>query len=89
MRVEAFVPDVPAQPSPSETGDGAAFSEALDGLGSTLERAQRAEDAFAEKSGTLQDAMYERARADVALEVATAAAQRVAQAVQSVLNMQV
>ena len=61
----------------------------LDALGSTLERAQGAEDAFAAKRGSLQEAIYERARADVALAVATAAAQHAAQAVQSVLNMQI
>jgi flagellar hook-basal body complex protein FliE len=51
--------------------------------------AQSAEDAFARGAGSLQDAVYERARADVALAVATAAAQRGAQAIQSILNMQV
>ena len=50
------------------------FRCALDALGSTLERAQGAEDAFAAKRGSLQEAIYERARADVALAVATAAA---------------
>jgi flagellar hook-basal body complex protein FliE len=88
VRVEPFVPDVaPAMPtaSPAE----ASFSNALDALGATLERAQGAEDAFAAKRGSLQEAIYERARADVALAVATAAAQHAAQSVQSVLNMQI
>jgi flagellar hook-basal body complex protein FliE len=54
-----------------------------------LNKAEGAEDAFAAGSGDLQSAIYERARADVALSVATAAAQRTTQALQSILNMQV
>ena len=54
-----------------------------------LAGATQAEDDFAYGRGTLQDAIYERAQADVALSVATATAQRIAQAAQSVLNMQV
>jgi flagellar hook-basal body complex protein FliE len=89
MRVEPFVPDAPpGLPAPAPAAAGA-FASALDALGATLERAQHAEDAFAAKRGTLQEAMYERARADVALSVATAAAQRAAQAVQSVMNLQI
>jgi flagellar hook-basal body complex protein FliE len=61
----------------------------LDDVGSVLQGAQRAEDAFASGTGDLQAAIYERARADVVLSVATAAAQRTAQALQSILNMQV
>jgi flagellar hook-basal body complex protein FliE len=58
-------------------------------LGAVLGKAQSAEDAFAAGTGDLQSAVYERARADVALSVATAAAQRTVQALQAVLNMQV
>ncbi len=54
-----------------------------------LAGATRAEDAFAYGAGMLEAAVYERARADVALSVATATAQRFAQAIQSVLNMQI
>ena len=54
-----------------------------------LGSAEGAEDSFAYGGGTLQEAVYERARADVALSVATATAQRITQSVQSVLNMQV
>jgi len=87
MRVEPLVPDVPATPAGS--GDAFGFQRSLDALGSTLEGANRAEDDFAYGRGTLQEAVYERAQADVALAVATATAQRIVQAVQSVLNMQV
>jgi flagellar hook-basal body complex protein FliE len=86
VRVEPIVPDLP--PSPAADG-GPDFGRALDAVGSALGDATRAEDAFAYGSGTLEAAVYERARADVALSVATATAQRAAQAVQSILNMQI
>jgi flagellar hook-basal body complex protein FliE len=88
MRVEPLVPDAP--PAVNETRDDlSGFVQSLDALAGVLGTAVRAEDDFAYGRGTLQDAVYERARADVALSVATATAQRIAQAVQSVLNMQV
>ncbi len=88
MRVEPLIPDAPvAQPQPSD--DAAVFARALDALGNVLAGAAQAEDNFAYGRGSLQDAIYERAQADVALSVATATAQRIAQAAQSVLNMQV
>jgi len=87
MRVEALIPDVaPAPTVPG--GDDGGFGRALDDLYRTLDGANRAEDRFAAGQGTLQEAAYERARADVALAVATAAAQRLASVVSSVLNMQ-
>lgn len=89
MRIETLIPDAPEQPSGSASPDGAVFSRIVDDLGSVLGSAQRAEDAFAAGTGDLQGAIYERARADVALSVATAAAQRTAQALQSILSMQV
>ncbi len=87
MKVELLSPDIPA-PSQSPPSDAPAFSKALDDVGAVLDRATTAENDFAHGRGSLQDAVYERARADVALSVATAAAQRCAQAVQSILNMQ-
>jgi flagellar hook-basal body complex protein FliE len=93
MRVEplfsqAPLPDV-APPAGGQGPDDAAFSRALDALANLLGDADGAEDAFAYGKGTLQEAVYERARADVALSAATAAAQRAAQSVQTILNMQV
>jgi len=90
MTVEPLVPDapLPAHPSPVPT-NASAFARALDGVTAVFDDAERAENAFASGAGSLQDAMYERARADVMLSVATAAAQRAAQAVQSILNLQV
>lgn len=88
MRVEALIPDV-APAYAAAANDGGAFGKILDDMGSVLNDAERAEDAFAAGAGDLQTAVYERARADVALSVATAAAQRTAQSLQSILNMQV
>jgi flagellar hook-basal body complex protein FliE len=102
MRVEPLIPDAPPSfdftpgvyPERSRGGrsahnDSAGFVQILDGLGETLTRAQSAENSFAAGRGSLHTAIYERTRADVALAVATAAAQRAAQAIQSILNMQV
>ena len=88
MRIEPLLPDGP-QLGTLDRGDAAGFTKALDALGEMLGSAENAEDSFAYGGGTLQEAVYERARADVALSVATATAQRITQSVQSVLNMQV
>ena len=87
MRVEPIVPDAPA--AADAGGDGAGFARALDALGGTFASADAAENAFAYGRGTLETAVYERARADVALSVVTSAASRLTQSVQSILNMQV
>lgn len=88
MRVEPLLPDAPPLGTLGR-GDAAGFAKALDALSEMLGSAEAAEDSFAYGGGTLQEAVYERARADVALSVATATAQRITQSVQSVLNMQV
>jgi hypothetical protein len=88
VKVEPLVPDAPVAASGGR-GDADAFARALDSLAGVLTGASRAEDDFGYGAGTLQNAIYERAQADVALSVATSSAQRLAQAVQSVLNMQV
>ena len=89
MRIESLVPDSPETRYESAKPNPNAFGRILDDLGAVFGNAERAEDAFASGAGDLQSAIYERARADVALSVATAAAQRTAQALQSILNMQV
>ena len=88
MKVELLQADAaPATtPQPADSGQ---FTRVLDSIGSLLDGASAAEDAFARGSGSLQAAVYERARADVALSVATAAAQRSAQALTAILNMQI
>lgn len=88
MRVENLLPDIAPEPNRHSAGAND-FVRALDAVSNALTRATDAEDAFAYGSGTLANAVYERAQADVALSVATAATARLSQAVQSVLNMQV
>jgi flagellar hook-basal body complex protein FliE len=88
MRVEPLSPDIGPM-AQTQSPDAGAFAKAVDALGDVLSGAQRSEDAYANGTGTLQTAVYDRARADVSLYVAVATAQRVAQAVQSILNMQV
>lgn len=89
MRVETLIPDIASVPRSATAPQAAQFGKLLDDLGSVLGKAEKSENAFAAGAGDLQTAVYERARADVALSVATAAAQRTAQALQSILNMQV
>ncbi len=74
-------------------GDAGAFARALDGAlegtSGRLERADAAERAFVSGRGTLQAMVLERAQADVALSIASAAASRVTQALSTILGMQV
>jgi flagellar hook-basal body complex protein FliE len=87
MRVEPLVPDIPRTENAST--DVAGFARALDAIGGALMSANQAEDNFAYGRATLQEAVYERAQADVALAVASSTATRITQAVQSILNLQV
>lgn len=89
MTITPLVPDQGPVALPKPDTDQGAFAKVLDGLGGALSRADRAEDAFAAHAGSLRDAVFERAQADVVLSVATAAAQRSAQAIQSIFNMQI
>ncbi len=87
MRVDALVPDVavpattPAHPN--------AFAALVDAASGALEDAAGAEAAFAAHRGGLQEMVVERARADIALQIAAAGAQRVAQGLQTLLGMQI
>lgn len=92
MTVRSLAPDTPIRDAPpSRASDGAAdaFARAVNVVGEIFAQAQRAEDEYANGKGNLRDAVYDRVRADVVLSVAVAAAQRSAQAIQSVLSMQV
>jgi flagellar hook-basal body complex protein FliE len=95
---------VPLLPPPSASGDdspiavpslstdggfGGALARALDATSAALRRADAAEHAFAAGRGGLQEMVVERARADVALSLATAAASRTTQALTTILGMQV
>jgi len=89
MRVVPLEPDIPPTVIHTPGPHADAFMDAVDAVAQTLQRADKAENAYASGADTLQDAVLERARADVALAVATAAAQRTATALQSVLNLQI
>jgi flagellar hook-basal body complex protein FliE len=77
-----------AGPGGSATFAGA-LGEALDQAERALEGAASAERDFVAGRGGLQEMVLERARADVALSVATAAASRASQALSTVLGMQI
>lgn len=96
MKIELLQPDT--GPSSSERSPipgseprsaSGGWAETLDAIGKVLTNATQAEDAYASGTGSLQDTMYQRAQADIALSVATAATQRVAQAVQTLMNLQI
>lgn len=91
MQVELLVPDsvtpVPTAVRPV-AGESNAFTKLVDAAGALLGRAEHAEASFAAHRGGLQEMVVERARADIALAVAAAAAQRATQAVSSLLGMQ-
>jgi hypothetical protein len=89
VNVTPLVPDT-ADPAITPTGDdGANFGRLLDAAGSILGSAAAAEQAFVNHHGGLAEMVVERARADIALQVAAATAQRVAQGVQTLLGMQI
>jgi hypothetical protein len=93
MRVDVLIPDGPVAPQGPQAaranGDANAFARLLDAAGAILTGADRAETAFAAHRGGLQEMVVERARADVALQVAASAAQRAAQSVSTLLGMQI
>ncbi len=68
---------------------GALLVDALDAANGLLIRADAADRAFASGRGGLQEMVLERAQADVMLSVAAAAASRTAQALTTILGMQV
>lgn len=90
MTVEPLIPDVAAPRAPATTRAATnAFAQLVDAAGAILDGADRAEAAFAAHRGGLQEMVVERARADLALQVAASAAQRTAQAISTVIGMQV
>jgi flagellar hook-basal body complex protein FliE len=67
----------------------AGFGRALDTASDALGRADLAERAYANGTGGLQEMVLERAYADVALSLATAAASRATQSLSTILGMQI
>jgi len=87
MRVEPLVPDTaPVVPS---IAPARGFGDLLDAAAAVLDGASNAEAAFAAHRGSLQDMVVERARADIALQIAASGAQRVTQGLQTLLGMQI
>ncbi len=93
MRIDPILPDaaVGSSPAPATqpTGAAAAFGQLVDSAGSALARADAAETAFTHGTGGLQEMVVERARADITLAVAASGAQRAAQALNTLLGMQI
>jgi flagellar hook-basal body complex protein FliE len=90
MNVQVLVPDGPAAPTRSANpGRADAFGALVAAAGAQLDRADTAEAAFANGHGGMQEMVVERARADIALQVAATAAQRTAQALTTLLGMQI
>jgi flagellar hook-basal body complex protein FliE len=93
MRAELLIPDGPAGPAgpraAAAPANENAFARLVDAAGAILERADRAETAFAAHRGGLQEMVVERARADVALQIAATAAQRTVQSLSTLLGMQI
>ena len=90
MRVDLLVPDAapPRGPQPT-SGNVNSFAQLVDAAGALLERADRAESAFAAHRGGLQEMVVERARADIAVQLAASAAQRATQSLATLLGMQI
>ncbi len=90
MTVVPLVPDeaiaLPITSSPSSAG---IFGRVLDEVSATLGQAQASEDAFARGSGSLRAAIYDRAQADITMNVAAAAVSRTVQSLQTILQMQI
>jgi hypothetical protein len=80
--------DAAAGSGRSANGTGV-FGALVDAAGAVLAGADRAEAAFAAHRGGLQEMVVERARADIALQIAATAAQRTAQSLSALLGMQI
>jgi len=91
MRVTPLIPDVaPDAPSVAPLlPAGSAFGDLVDAAGGVLAGADGAERAFAAHRGGLQEMVVERARADIALQIAATSAQRVTQGLQTLLGLQI
>jgi len=88
MRVEPLNPDIAPGAATAPAGTNA-FGALVDAAGSVLAGADAAEGAFSAHRGGLQEMVVERARADIALQIAAGSAQRVTQGLQTILGMQI
>jgi len=87
MRVEPLVPDTAFTVAPVPAAN--AFATLVDAASAVLASADGAEAAFAAHRGGMQEMVVERARADIAVQIAAAATQHAAQALQTLLGMQI
>jgi flagellar hook-basal body complex protein FliE len=76
-------------PAPDAGSFAGSVLRAFEGAGSALSRADASERAFAAGHGGLAEMVIERARADVALAIAGAAASRITQGLNTLLGMQI
>jgi flagellar hook-basal body complex protein FliE len=85
-------PDAPRASQAGGTGMATfGFGSLIDALQAgtqTLQRAEGAENAFIAGTGGLQEMVFERAKADVLVSIATAASSRVTQSINSITQMQ-
>jgi hypothetical protein len=91
VNVRLLLPDVAAPPvprAPTPGGTDGGFGALVDAVGATLRDADAAERAFAAHRGGLQEMVVERVRADLALQIAAATAQRITQGVQTLVALQ-
>jgi len=88
VTVEPLVADVPIAAS-RPARDSSGFLAALDAAGAVFANADRAEAAFVDGRGGLQEMVVARAHADIAIAIATAAASRAAQALGQIFSMQI
>jgi flagellar hook-basal body complex protein FliE len=94
LPIASLIPDIGLSETPHVapiplSGAPSTFGAALDAAGASLTRADAAETAFTRGTGGLAEMVIERARADIALSVAATGAQRAAQALNTLLGMQV
>ena len=88
MRIDVLIPDAPsaARPAHAPPRTSSRFSMRSRHLSN---RPTAAERAFAAHRGGLQEMVIERARADIALQIATDGGESAAQGVQTILSMQI
>jgi len=89
MRVDAIVPDSATPVGAPSPAAASHFTRLIEAASSQLDRADAAESAFAHGRGGMQEMVLERARADIALQVAVSGTQHAAQALNSILGMQI
>jgi flagellar hook-basal body complex protein FliE len=93
MQVDRIIPDgtleAPAVTAIPSAAVATGFAQLVDVTATALTQADEAERAFARGTGGLQEMVVERARADISLAVAASGAQRAAQALNTLLGMQI